>query len=80
MGNIISNQNIIKPECLICWETIENQNLCMCIRCNITLHDYCEKKDRGKKNIVSVLIVVDLVLWVYLLNNFIYSSSFLSLK
>uniref|UniRef100_A0A6C0H1Y5 RING-type domain-containing protein n=1 Tax=viral metagenome TaxID=1070528 RepID=A0A6C0H1Y5_9ZZZZ len=49
MGNIISNQNIIKPECLICWETIENQNLCMCIRCNITLHDYCEKKDRGKK-------------------------------
>jgi hypothetical protein len=49
MGNRISNQNIIKPDCLICWETIENQNLCICVRCNITLHDYCEEKDRGEK-------------------------------
>jgi hypothetical protein len=62
MGNRISNQNIIKPDCLICWETIENQNLCICVRCNITLHDYWRKRIEEKKNIVSVLIVVDLVL------------------
>jgi hypothetical protein len=50
MGNNISNQKTIKPnECLICWENIDTQHLCKCVKCNILLHDLCEELYRGNK-------------------------------
>jgi hypothetical protein len=52
MGNNISNHNIIEPtSCLICWDNIEDNTWCKCIKCNIMLHDSCEETYRIIKNI-----------------------------
>ena len=51
MGNNISSNNIYQMDtCLICWENINTQQFCICIRCNIILHNLCEEKYRGEKN------------------------------
>jgi len=51
MGNTISNQiEIENNTCLICWDMIESQKWCKCIRCNIVLHNSCEKIYRAKKH------------------------------
>jgi len=47
MGTIQSIQN--KPNCLICWENIDDQPWCKCVRCNIIMHDICEETYRGQK-------------------------------
>lgn len=50
MGNNITNQNRnVDNTCLICWEIVDNQQLCKCIRCNIVLHNSCEEIYRGQK-------------------------------
>ena len=50
MGNSTSKQNIIEPNtCLICWENINTQAWCKCVKCNITLHNLCEETYRGEK-------------------------------
>ena len=45
MGNSVSIHNHI-DECIICWESIDPTDKVTCIRCNITLHAYCEENDR----------------------------------
>lgn len=47
MGNKISNQPFVS--CYICNKNIEDHNWCRCIKCNIILHNSCEKTFRGKK-------------------------------
>ena len=39
----------MKNICLICSKNILEEQWCKCIRCNIQLHDLCEKKYRGIK-------------------------------
>ena len=45
MGNSVSNMET----CSICNETIDTEDWCKCIRCNIRLHNDCEKTYRGEK-------------------------------
>jgi len=45
----MENKIIETTSCLICWENIESQNCIKCVRCNIILHDLCEKTYRGEK-------------------------------
>ena len=49
MGNTISNR-FENNNCLICQEKIGSQQWCKCVRCNVILHDLCEKKNRGEKH------------------------------
>ena len=50
MGNSTSKQNIIESNtCLICWDNINTQTWCKCVKCNITLHNLCEETYRGEK-------------------------------
>ena len=45
-----SYENINEYTCLICWEDINtNLHYCKCVRCNILLHNLCEKRCRGDK-------------------------------
>jgi hypothetical protein len=39
-------------ECLICWETNNNddQDVVICLRCKIKIHKVCEDKYRGNKD------------------------------
>ena len=51
MGNVLNrekNPNELKS-CLICWEEISTREWTECVRCNIVLHNLCEKKYRGEK-------------------------------
>ena len=45
MGNSVSMHNQV-DECIICWESIDTKDKVTCIRCNISLHAYCEENDR----------------------------------
>jgi hypothetical protein len=50
MGNNINNQHITEfNTCLICWENIDTQKWSKCVKCNIVLHNLCEKTYRGEK-------------------------------
>jgi len=35
--------------CLICWEKIDEKKWASCTKCNVLLHDTCEKLYRGTK-------------------------------
>ena len=62
MGNILNrkkNPNELKS-CLICWEKISTRERTECVRGKIVLHNLCEKNIEVKKDIVNVLIVVEL--------------------
>ena len=50
MGNNNSTMcNIENKKCLICLEDFDSQKWSKCIRCNILLHNICEKTYRGQK-------------------------------
>lgn len=50
MKNKISNQHTIKnTTCLICLENIESPKWCKCVKCNIIMHNLCEKIYRNQK-------------------------------
>ena len=46
MGTSVSIHNQV-DECIICWENIKSQDKVTCIRCNISLHAYCEETYRN---------------------------------
>lgn len=43
---VINNTN----ECLICWDKIITKKFTKCVRCNIVLHDECERTYRTIQN------------------------------
>ncbi len=52
MGSSCSqNQSLNNEKCLICWEEIEGQreSYVECFRCNIQLHENCERQFRSNK-------------------------------
>jgi hypothetical protein len=48
MGKTLSKTNIITNDiiCLICYDKIETIKFVTCLRCNIFMHDHCEKSYR----------------------------------
>lgn len=45
--NYNNNNNTHNSDCIICWENVEDIDKVTCIRCNISLHAFCEETDRS---------------------------------